>query len=167
MKKIAILSLFALMALTSCHKKGVPLFCGDYSYKMTGTVVFEPVDSTALPTIELSITNEIGSLDISTLNRKEGTVMVVMNAMDGELSTTSARCSGTKITFDRFERTLRLTNIASGINTRCKVDVGGEGVIYDDETMIVDVRFSGRHTYLGKEYDIKGDDILMVAYRND
>jgi len=166
MKKIIFLSLLVLTVLSSCRKKGVPLFCGDYSYKMTGTVVFEPVDSDN-PSVELSITNEIGSLDISTLDRKDGTVMVVMNAIDGELSTTSAHCSGTEISFDKFERTLRLTNIASGINTRCKVDVEAEGDMYDDETMIVNVRFSGRHTYLGKEYDIKGDDILMVAYRND
>lgn len=167
MKKIIFLSLFVLMALTSCNKKGVSVFTGDYSYKMSGTVVFEPVDSTILPTVELSITDEIGGINITTLDRNEGTVMVVMNAMDGELSTASAHCSGNEITFDKFERTLWLTNIASGIKTKCKVDVEAEGVIYDNETMIVNVHFSGRRTYLGKEYDIKGDDILMVAYRND
>lgn len=166
MKKILIL-LFSLALLTSCHKKGVSLFTGDYSYKMSGSVVLEPVDDLSLEPLEFDITNEIGNMNISTLDRKDGTVMVVFNAINGELCATSARCTDKDIEFSEFEKTLRLTNIAQGINTNCKVEVSAEGTMYDDNTIIINAEFSGSPTYLDNVYSIQGDNIMIVAYRND
>jgi len=166
MKKILIL-LFSLALLTSCHKKGIPLFTGDYSYKMSGSVELSPTDASLLEPIQLDITNEIGNLQISKLDKKDGSVVVVMNAINGNLATATAYCNGKEIVFDEFEHRLKLTNIASGINTNCNVSVEAKGTMYDDNTIIINASFSGEHTYLGNEYTINGDDILMVAYRNN
>ena len=166
MKKILIL-MFALAMLTSCHKKGIPLFIGDYSYKMSGSVELTPDDDSMLEPIQLEITNEIGNLQISKLDKKEGSVMVVMNAVNGGLSTATAYCEGKEIVFDEFEHSLKLTNIAQGINTNCVVNVEAEGMMYDDNTIILNLSFSGEQTYLGNDYTIQGDNIILVAYRNN
>ena len=165
MKKI-FLFLLVLALLPACHKNGIPLFTGDYSYKMSGSVELSPSDL-ALDPIQLDITNEIGNMQISKLDKEDGSVVVVMNAVNGGLSTTTAYCEGKNISFEDFEHRLKLTNIASGINTNCVVSVEAEGTMYDDNTIIINARFSGEHTYLGNEYTIEGDDILIVAYRND
>lgn len=167
MKKTVILLLFFLAMLTSCHKKGITLFAGDYSYKMSGSVELTPAEGSSLEPIQLDITNEIGNLQISKLDKEDGSVMVVMNALNGGLSTATAYCDGKEIVFDEFEHRLKLTNIASGINTNSVVSVEAEGAMYDDNTIILNVSFSGEQTYLGNTYTIQGDDITMVAYRNN
>ncbi len=167
MKRILTLAIVLLFLLPACHKKGVSLFKGDYSYKMSGSVDLKPADSSGLFTLHFNVTNEIGSLVISPEERGSDSVMVAINAVNGEVIATKAFCNDNEIKFADFDRLLRITDIAQGINTNCKVTVEARGTMYDDNTMVVSARFSGSHTYLGSEYDVKGDDIVVVAYRNE
>jgi hypothetical protein len=45
--------------------------------------------------------------------------------------------------------------------------VEAEGAMYDDNTIILNLSFSGEQTYLGNDYTIQGDNIILVAYRNN
>lgn len=167
MKKIIIMALLVLALLPACQKKGLPLFVGDYSYKMSGSVVLTPADNDELDTLTFNITTEIGNLNISTFDKDNDSVVLVMNPMNGELSTTRAYCCDTEIKFAEYKKSLRLTNIAEGISALCDVNVKANGIMYDGNTIVVNMEFSGMHTYLDNEYGICGDDILFVAYRND
>ena len=64
MKKALLITIIALLALSSCQKSGMQLFRGDYSFKISGSVIFEETVSDEDPIEPLSFTaslpNEIG-----------------------------------------------------------------------------------------------------------
>ena len=94
MKKISILlSVFCLIVLASCQKKNAPLFRGDYSFKTSGSVTLDEINTEDEPsTYTVSLPNEIGQLEISDLGNGRDSVLVVMNTMGGEVVVTHAFC---------------------------------------------------------------------------
>ena len=46
------------------------------------------------------------------------------------------------------------------------IKVSGTGHIYDDNTIVFDMRYNGKGTIGSVTYKIKDKDVTMVAYRN-
>jgi hypothetical protein len=171
MKKFFILAaLCCLITLTSCQKSGMNLFRGEYSYKISGTVILaEQQDGISIlepDEFETSLSNEIGQMEITTLDKDEDLVMVTMNTMNGEVIVANASVKDDKIVFDDFTRRLKIIDTAHLINMECEVKVKAKGKMFDDNTMIVNMTYEGKQKYLGKTFKISGDNIIMAAQRN-
>ncbi|MBR7022448.1 MAG: hypothetical protein IKI09_03115, partial [Bacteroidales bacterium] len=98
--------LCALMALSSCQKKNAPLFRGDYSFKTSGSVTLEEIvpQGETGETFTVGLPNEIGQLEISTLDNCKDSVLVVMNTMGGEVVVAHALCKDNEIFLRDFKK---------------------------------------------------------------
>ena len=97
------------MAMASCQKSGINAFKGDYSFKSSGEVSVQRtttiIDTTIIPAkFNFTLPNEIGQLEIRTLDRKEKSVVVVMNYMNNEVIVVHGTCEGQTITLDRDDQ---------------------------------------------------------------
>lgn len=172
MKKatIILLSFCCLMALASCHKEGVNLFRGDYSFKTSGSATIQQFtyffDTVTPPAYTIHLPNEIGQLQISQLERRSDSVLVVMNHLNGEVVVARGYCEGQDIYLKKFKHDIIGLSIDGDIDVRCKVQVSGKGHLYDDNTLILNLNYTGAFVLGLVRYTIESDNVQMVAYRN-
>lgn len=170
MKRTILILICCLVALSSCKKSGIDAFRGDYTFKSSGEVFLqrEPSgESNIIPaTFNYTLPNEIGQLEIRTLDSKENTVVVVMNYMNGEVIVTQGTCKGQEIVLEEFQRNALKVSMYSYISTSCIVNVNATGHIYDDSTIVLDMVYEGTATIANLNYHIRGNSIQMVATRN-
>lgn len=168
MKKTILVScaLLVLLALGSCQKKNAPLFRGDYSFKTSGSVTAKRVNVSDPTEYKITLDNEIGQLQITQLNCKPDSVVVVMNYMDGEVIVTHACCEGQNITFKDFKRSALNVSIDGYIDVLCEVNVRTKGTMYEGNTLVLDQTYDGMAALGPIKYDLHGDDIRTVAMRN-
>ena len=169
MKKAFLITVFALLALSSCQKSGMHLFRGDYSFKTSGSVIFneivpagyilEPVSFT------VSLPNEIGQLEISALGSEKDSLLVVINTMGGEVIVTQALCDGREIILKDFTKNALIFS-GDTITMKNTLHVQASGQMYEDNTIILDMIYDGEAETIGRNYKIHGDNIRMVATRN-
>ena len=172
MKK-AIFFFICLLAMTSCHKKGVNLFVGDYSFKTSGEVsitaqaIIDDSNVIIPAVLNASLGDDIGQLNISVSDKDADEVIVVINYMNGDVITTTGTCDENIIELDDYQRNtlpLSLNVLLSGINTY--ITVSARGQMYDDDMIVFDVTLDGRTTIGSVTYKIKDKNVKMVAYRN-
>ena len=166
MKRITPILFCALMALTSCQKKNAPLFRGDYSFKISGSVTLEEINPEDEPTsYTISLPNEIGQLEISALDNGKDSVLVVMNTMGGEVVVTHACCKDNKIFLRDFKKnTLLFTGDSLTLKNELRVKASGQ--MYEDNTLILNMTYEGEAETNERSFKIYGDDIRMAAIRN-
>ena len=166
MKRILFILLCAFFALTSCQKRGMHLFRGDYSFKTSGSVTLDEIDPEDEPaTYTVSLPNEIGQLEISDLDNGKDSVLVVMNTMGGEVVVTHAFCDGNEIFLKDFTKnTLLFTG--DSITLRNEVRVQASGQMYEDNTIILNMIYDGEAETAERVFSIHGDNIRMAAIRN-
>ena len=167
MKKISILlSVCCLIALASCQKKNAPLFRGDYSFKTSGSVTLDEINTEDEPaSFTVSLPNEIGQLEISDLGNGKDSVLVVMNTMGGEVVVTHALCKDNEIFLRDFKKnTLLFTG--DTITLKNEVRVHATGQMYEDNTLILNMTYDGEAATNNRDFKIHGDDIRMAAIRN-
>ena len=165
MKK-ALLVLCCLMALASCQKKNAPLFRGDYSFKTSGSVTLDEINTEDEPaSYTVSLPNEIGQLEIKDLDNGKDSVLVVMNTMGGEVVVTHAYCKDNEIVLRDFKKN---TLIFTGDTLTLKncLRVRGSGTMYEDNTLILNMTYEGEAETNERSFKVYGDDIRMAAIRN-
>lgn len=162
-----VIALSLLLACSSCQKEGIGLFKGDYSFKTSGTVTLTELvtDTLAPDSYKISLANEVGQLEISTLDKAADSVLVIMNTMGGSVLVTSAYCDGHNIVFKDFKRNALLLSLQSDITLNCDVNVHATGKMYDDN-IVIDMIYDGRAETDSLNYSVYGDDIRLVATRN-
>lgn len=170
-KAFAFLWLFAFMALTSCQKAGINLFAGDYSYKTTGNVSVQRQPDLLNPqqvpaTYDLELPTTLGQLQIATLDRKNDSVVVIFNQLNGDVLVTHARCDGDLITLRKFQHEALSLTVDANLDLKFPVTISGYGHIYDQETIVFSLDYKGKAKLGNLTYNLKGKDIKMVAYRN-
>ncbi len=166
---VSTIALFALLALASCQNKGLNLFQGDYSYKTSGSVTFTelPADGdSVLMSFGINLQNEIGHLEIVTLDKKNDSVLVVMNALGGKVEVVRARVENDKIRFADFQKKLRVVNLDPSLDFECPVTVHAEGSMYDRNLLLVRMIYEGEYQIMDKTFAVCGSDITMTATRN-
>ena len=171
MKKGIFCILCCLVAMVSCQKSGINAFKGDYSFKSSGEISVQRtttiIDTTFIPAkFNFTLPNEIGQLEIRTLDRKEKSVVVVMNYMNDEVIVVNGTCDGQTITLDEYQRNALIISIDSYLSSSCVINVNAEGRIYDDNTIVFNMVYSGIASIANIVYNIQGDNIHMVATRN-
>ena len=167
MKRIIFILFFALMALASCQKKNAPLFRGDYSFKTSGSVTLEEImpQGETGETFTVGLPNEIGQLEISTLDNGKDSVLVVMNTMGGEVVVTHALCKDNEIFLRDFKKnTLLLTGDSLTLKNDLRVKATGR--MYEDNTLILNMIYDGEAERNESSFKVFGDDIRMAAIRN-
>ena len=171
-KALLFLALCCSIALSSCKKDGVRLFVGDYSFKTSGDLAisveaeYEGEDLPIPASLNLSLSNDIGQLNISSVDKESGEVMVVINYLCGDVVTTTGFCDGDEIELDEFRRTILPVSISTFISTYYYIKVSGKGRIYDDNTIVFDMKYNGKGSVGSVTYKIRDKNVKMVAYRN-
>ena len=172
MKKtlLLLMSLCAFLALSSCQKSGINLFAGDYSYKTTGTVTVQRQPTLTNPQVstsfEVELPTELGQLQIATLDKKEDSVIVVINQLNGDILVTHGHCEDDEISLCKFQRDALTLSIEGNNDLKFPITIKGTGHIYDGETIIFDLEYKGKAQLGDLTYNLNGKNIKMVAYRN-
>lgn len=165
MKK-TLLIICCLMALSACQKKNAPLFRGDYSFKTSGSVTLDEINTEDEPaSYTVSLPNEIGQLEISDLDNGKDSVLVVMNTMGGEVVVTHALCKDNEIFLRDYKKN---TLLFTGDSLTLKNDlrVSAKGQIYEDNMLILNMVYEGEAETNDHSFKVYGDDIRMAATRN-
>ena len=166
MKSIIPIFLCALMALASCQKKNAPLFRGDYSFKTSGSVTLEEINTEDEPaSFTVSLPNEIGQLEISDLGNGKDSVLVVMNTMGGEVVVTRALCKDNEIFLRDFKKNTLLFN-GDSLTLKNEARVHATGQMYEANTLILNMTYDGEAETNERSFKVFGDDIKMAAIRN-
>lgn len=167
MKKISILlSVCCLLVMVACQKKNTPLFRGDYSFKTSGSVTAKRANASDPAEFNITLDSEIGQLQIASLDRKNDSLVVVMNYMNGDVVVTHAHCEGQNITFKDFKRSALRVSIDGNIDMLCEVNIKADGTMYDENTLILNMIYDGVAGVGNLKYNLYGDDIKTVATRN-
>ena len=156
------------MALASCQKKNAPLFRGDYSFKTSGSVTLEEIvpQGETGETFTIGLPNEIGQLEISTLDNGKDSVLVVMNTMGGEVVVTHALCKDNEIFLRDFKKnTLLFTGDSLTLKNDLRVKASGQ--MYEGNTLILNMIYEGEAETNERSFKVYGDDIRMAAIRNN
>lgn len=165
------IAVFALAAV-SCVKEGTSRFEGNWSFKTSGTVQLssaasgDAADGGAVSeTRTASILTESGQMDIVTVDKTSGQMVVTMNVLGGDAVVMDAVATGRTIDITPFTRKAAIV-MADMINAHADVTVSGTGVRYDD-IIIFDLVYEGGFEYLTTSYELKGSCIKCVAKLND
>ncbi len=164
------LVLIATLALTSCHKSGVSLFEGDYSFKTSGEISInvegqiDTLDVNIPASLDVSLANDVGQLNICASGKENGQVIVVMNYLNGDVVVTSGTCNGNTLELSTFQRNVLPVSVSS-LLSNFSILVSGTGRMYDD-MIVFDMSYKGKASIGTVSYKIKEKDVKMVAYRN-
>ena len=173
MKKIVFVLLLATTAtfFSSCHKNGVKLFAGDYSFKTSGEVsiiteaVIDSNDIVIPAVLNVDLTNDIGQLNISVSDKENDEVIVVINYLNSDVTVTTGTCDGNTIELDEFERDVLPVSVTS-LFTNYSIKASATGQIYNDNMIVFDMNYYGKATTGSVTYTIMDKDAKLVAYRN-
>lgn len=166
MKRILSILICGLLTFSACQKKGLQLFRGDYSFKTSGSITMDEIDSEDEPaSYTVSLPNEIGQLEISDLGNGKDSLLVVMNTMGGEVVVTHAYCDGNQIFLKDFSKSTLLFT-GDSITLKNEVRVQASGQMYEGNTIILNMIYDGEVENNERNYTIHGDNIRMAAIRN-
>lgn len=168
-KRVLFIATIALLMFASCQKKGLGLFQGDYSYKTSGSVTFTDITAKndSVPfSFSVNLQNEIGRLEIATLDKKNDSVLVMMNAMAGKVTVARAHVENNKIHFADFPKKIQIVNINPSLDLECEVVVHAEGTMYNGNTLLVEMVYEGEYQIMNRSFSIFGSDIKLMATRN-
>lgn len=175
MKKILFACLLAITTATlcSCHKSGVNLFSGEYSFKTSGEIsitaqaVIDDENITVPAVLNASLSNDIGQLNIAISDKKNDEVVVVINYLNGDVVTTTGFCDGKTIELDDYQRNTLPVSVNTLFSANSTyITVSATGHMYDDNMIIFDMNYNGTAKIGSVTYKIKDKNLKMVAYRN-
>ena len=169
MKRHFLIAIIAVLAFSSCQKSGMHLFRGDYSFKTSGSVIFEETvpegDSIEPLSFTVTLPNEIGQLEISALGNEKDSLLVVINTLGGEVIVTHAFCDGNEVFLNDFKKNTLLFS-GDSITLKNEMDVQASGQMYEDNTIILNMTYDGEAETANRDFKIHGDNIRMAATRN-
>lgn len=167
MKKALLFIALSCVFFSSCQKSNIDTFRGDYSFKTSGSVTIQRQanDSVEAATFTLVLPNDIGQLEIVTLDKSQDSVIVIMNHLNGEVTLTHGHCGDGQLVLNEFQRDNIEFNLDQ-VNFKAPVKIKAVGHCYDGNTLLFNMTYRGKAEVDQLSYTIEGDDIRMVAYRN-
>lgn len=149
--------LIVAVSLSACQQ-GASFYEGEFSYKTSGSVQVAGDGNETTKSIETTI----GQLSIVDLKaEKNDSVLLVFNALKGDLRTVRASVSGDTLRLQPYEMCLQLPNSPVEYN----VKVTGSGVRYDN-TIVITENYVGKSTGSATNSTVSSNEILTVATRN-
>lgn len=147
-----------LMMATGCTNQDVKLFTGEYTYKTSGNVDITLNGNSFTHTLN----NSIGQMDIVDLKQNDS-VLIVKNEMSGSVQTLRAQVREDSLFLEPYSKELSVT--LNGETTIFDIQISGNGVIYDKNTIIINEVYDGeaQGSVTGS---LNGESIKTVAKRN-
>ena len=150
-KNLAALAMICL--LCSCQKDDSLIgITGDYSYKTSGEII----SFTDSDTLRVALPDEVGTLDIVPLH-ENGNILLTFNTLGGSAYSTFGTADGDDITFEPFNRTLRLGMLTYDIS------VEGTARRYDG-TILFSLTYEGQSQSF--ERKLESTSVQTIAKRN-
>lgn len=157
---------------SSCEKEGTQRFNGYYTYNMSGSVTLQrdtlALDGTVVErdTIAMAIASETGQMDILTVDKSGGNMVLTMRSLGGTVTVADAVASGKNLLFTPFTR--RFTLNPQGLSIlKTDMDLRLEGYAerYSD-VVIFRMDVSGRAEMGNSVYEVIESEINWVARLN-
>ena len=167
MKRILLgLILVVSILLTSCNRN-VRTFTGDYSYKLSGDIVF--MDSEGIESH--SIQTQRGQVNI--LNDKQGDkndVVITVNQLNGTVYSFSATIKGDSIILKTHDCVMEFSDVSTiseltQVKKPYYVHISGRGILHDN-MLILDEQWTGERTN-DSSYTLHANKISVIAEQND
>lgn len=167
MKKCLILiSLLLPFLLISCNRN-VRTFTGDYSYKLSGDVVFTNSDGEVVHSMQ----TQLGQLNIlKNETGGKGSVVVTVNQMSGPVYAFTATVKGDSLILDDHECVMEFNSVSSNssltqVKRPYEVHVSGRGILQGD-MLILDENWTGVSVENPSNMLI-ANSITVLAEQND
>lgn len=165
-KQLFLLCMMASIGFVSCNRD-MRTFTGDYSYKLSGDVMFTDSEGNE----EHTLHTQIGQLNI--LKNKAGgndCVLVTVNQMNGSVYTFAAKVKGDSLILDDHECVMEFSSVSANssltqVKRPYKVHVAGRGVLHDN-MLVLDEKWSGVST---EDFSntLIATSITVLAEQND
>lgn len=132
-KYLFLLCLSVSILLISCNRD-VRTFTGDYSYKLSGNVMFTDVDGN----VDHSIHSQRGQLNVlRDRNGEKDHVVITVNQMDGTVYSFSATVKGDSLILDDHDCVMGFSNVSSNTSLTqvlrpYNVHISGRGILHDN-----------------------------------
>lgn len=181
-------SVMIVMTMLSCTKEGVRRFEGNYTFKTGGTIEVmkapssesengsgaadeggdNPSDNGTQEKTIISLIPENGQMNILTVDKNKGDMIVTMNILGGSVLTFDAKADGKLLTLEPLARQIQIPVSSDGteiLKSYTDITVGGYGEKFDD-VVIFRLSYAGNYTYLNTEYVITDSSVDCVAKKN-
>lgn len=169
MNKSIVIALAALF-LAACGKEPGKEFMGSYSYRMSGSIdmVAEPLaegeTSMAPDAFVITLANQMGSLDIVTLDADNETLFVSLRPLNGSIMSFEGKVEDGLLVLS--SRDVRLKGVGGGVESRWyDVTLGGSAKRLSN-LLHINFEASGEMEYLGRRYRVSDSDIECVGTVN-
>ncbi len=151
---------FALAAIVSCRKEGVPFFRGSYGYVTSGQLTLSYEEGDLSMTRECQIPRERGILRIEP---KGGDAVVTMSSIGGDAVVFDAVVDGTDIELKPAERNVTLTVGGDVVNV--SMFVSGKGY-KTNGLLVLDLTYKSVPFTAGIDgnvYTVKSSKVSCIA----
>ena len=161
MKKTSVILLAVLMmvGMTSCRKKEIKQFLGDYTYKTSGSITVE----TDTADVNIPLLNSTGQIDIVDTGKKNK-VVIIKTSLTGKVETFNATINDDKIVFDT-QTSMETFSLGSTTLGGTLITKSAEGKILDDH-IIIREKYNGMFALTLLMGNISNSDITTVLERN-
>lgn len=161
---------FVALILGACGKEPGKEFMGSYSYRMSGSIdmVAEPLaegeTSVAPDSFTITLANQMGSLDIVTLDADKETLFVSLRPLNGSIMSFEAKVADGLLVLS--SRDVRLKGSSGGLESGWyDVTLGGSAKMLSN-LLHINFEASGEMEYLDRRYSVSGSDIECVGTIN-
>lgn len=162
MKKAIIIALSALIALASCTGRGMRQMSGAYSYKTTGSLVFDCVDSAK----RVNVKTETGWMEI--VREGENTVKIIKNPLNGKIVTIEGTVEENNLKYTYTRKVA--VYFSPNLNATVPVKVTGKGRLYEGRLLEIEEEYFGMTPLLPYEregfnpdYKITDETVLGIV----
>ena len=135
------------MTLTGC-KDEVQQTAGEYSYKISGTVIADSVETHLL--------SETGALHV--IYEDAGDLLLTFNVLGGDVYKTYADVANKEMKLQEFQRLLTVGA------QEYKVTVTGSGEVHDKD-LVLNLSYRG-YQMQADSIKLEGDSLLLIATKN-
>lgn len=168
MKRISLFLIAIFVLTTSCQKKEVKTFEGEYFFKTGGYVEIsgkatKSDDETSVDTVFTRfLPNEIGQMLIVQSN--PGVYKVTMNVIGSAPIVFDATADGDNMTLAPAERDILVYPSVSMIlpDTRMRLSMGGDGCLYND-MIIFNLNVTGKYDHSFLKGEITKSSVTCIA----
>lgn len=180
--KILAAAFAAVFMAASCTKEGAARFEGNYTFKTGGSIEVAPGSGTvpstdsgtgqeevATGTQTVLLTSESGQMDILTVDKGAGDMIVTMNIIGGTIVTFDAKADGEILTLEPVSRRISfpVSPSATGGITQPYADVVVEGYGEKfDNVVLFRLSYTGNYIYQNTQYAIVASNVDCVAKKN-
>lgn len=135
----------AALLLAACEKEGPEFFKGNYTFKTSGSVTaevsIENADGVNNATLELDLETEQGQMDVLKTGAEDGSMIVTMNVLGGDVRSFRARAEGSTLEVEPFDTKIKVEISKHGTVT-LNATVSGSAKRYSN-VLIFDLVYEG------------------------